>query len=187
MFFFSSLTNGGATILNEHRYHGGEIWTSSDVARFDPDREIRLDSPHQWLAPIKWNQGGYDAVFYEFKDLDNTECDRSAREAGFTMKIFVRIVQVTRSETHSFKVEYFKDLLSRFTALQPMWLYAVEVCFVVPSDVVSDFTLPVDKVTFRREGVEPAFYSVMVATDICIRVVALEYETWRPKKRLKRN
>ncbi|KAE9106820.1 hypothetical protein PF005_g13298 [Phytophthora fragariae] len=106
------------------------------------------------------------------------------------MKIFVRIVQVTRSETPSFKVEYYKDLLTRFTVRQSMWLHAVEVCFVAPSDVVSEFTLPVDEATFRREGVEPVFHSKIVATDICIRVVALENEMWRPKvglKRFKRN
>ncbi|KAG7378043.1 hypothetical protein PHYPSEUDO_010604 [Phytophthora pseudosyringae] len=168
MFFFSLLTNGGATIRDEDRCE--EVWVSNEVVRFDPDGEIPLALSQQWLAPLKWNQAGYDAVFFESKDLDDT--DGNARDAGFTTKVFFRIVQVTRSETHSFKVDYYKDLLSRFTNRA--------------------FILPVDEVTFRREGMSPVFYpskrtgevelnAAKVATDICIRVVALEYDMWSPR------
>ena len=46
-----------------------------------------------WLKPMKWNQGGYDAIF-----IDKT----SGR---------IRFVQLTRGDSHSFKIGYFYKFL----------------------------------------------------------------------------
>ncbi|KAG7390292.1 hypothetical protein PHYPSEUDO_008430 [Phytophthora pseudosyringae] len=189
MWFFSSLDNGGAhcCTIQDGMLCGDEVWASAGVVRFDPFEDIPLELSQQWLAPIKWNQGGYDAIFLELEDVANTEV--SAKQAGFTKKLLVRFVQVTRSKTHSFKVDYYKDLLSRLTLSSLIWLHKVEVCFVVPVDVIGVFTLPVHEVTFRKEAVQAAFYPgtrprkgalkvAKVVTDICIRVVALEYDMY---------
>jgi hypothetical protein len=77
---------------------------------------------NQYLRPIKWNQGGYDAVGLVLV-------------AG---KRVLRFIQVTQGETHKLKLRYFSDLAGRFQDAtnsgtntgQP--IDGVEICIMLP-------------------------------------------------------
>jgi hypothetical protein len=81
-----------------------------------------------WLLPKLFNQGGYDAVQVEFPDSNQPT------------HIHVRFVQVTRSDTHTLKLQYMVALLK---ALVPIGFEVknVLVDFVVPADQCSNFKL----------------------------------------------
>ncbi|KAL3668590.1 hypothetical protein V7S43_006672 [Phytophthora oleae] len=84
--FFAELSHNGLTwSVYEESTLQRRNWERSSIVFFDPDKQpidISLDVP-KWLAPVKWNQGGYDAVFI----------NKAAQ--------LVRFVQVTRAESHS--------------------------------------------------------------------------------------
>ena len=81
--------------------HG--VWSKSKFTTFDPESSLPpiCTFENAWLKPSKWNQGGYDAVFLEPKTKSIT------------------FVQITRSETHSFKPKYFRKLLDN---IENNWL-----------------------------------------------------------------
>jgi hypothetical protein len=68
------------------------------------------------LAPLSWNQGGYDAVHVDFENS------------------IVTFVQITISDKHSLKLEYFSNLLKKLTFPQsgPSQKPSVEIFFLVP-------------------------------------------------------
>ncbi|KAF4134664.1 putative ATPase family associated domain-containing protein [Phytophthora infestans] len=112
-------------------------WERSSIVFFDPDKYpigVSLDVP-QWVAPVQWSQGGYDAVFI----------DKAIQ--------LVRFVQVTRAECHTFDDKYFIDLLSSLDLDQ---VAVVELCFVVPMVRLETFRLPVSKEEFKKNVVEVA-------------------------------
>ncbi|KAJ8561914.1 hypothetical protein ON010_g7765 [Phytophthora cinnamomi] len=102
-----------------------------------PSVYLHVDGP-TWMAPVKWNQGGYDAVF-----IDKTEQ-------------LVRFVQVTRPECHTFDEKYFIDLLKRLVAGDLNKVAVVELCFGVPMAWLETFSLPVGKEAFKKIVVEVA-------------------------------
>ena len=96
-----------------------------DVERFRPaqdDIKQKLsNSTSLWLKPLKWNQGGYDAVYCHTKDK------------------FIYIVQTTRATKHTFKVKYFFNLLTSFEAAFPGIAFDVRIIFAVLEENLQSF------------------------------------------------
>ncbi|KAG2778193.1 hypothetical protein Pcac1_g11686 [Phytophthora cactorum] len=93
-----------------------ERWEQSNIVFFNIDKSkisVYLDDP-TWMAPVKWNQGGYDAVFVNKREK------------------LVRFVQVTRAEEHIFNSIYFIALLNKLAAGALNQIAVVELYFVVP-------------------------------------------------------
>ncbi|KUF84447.1 hypothetical protein AM587_10000297 [Phytophthora nicotianae] len=115
-------------------------WEQSDVVFFDPDKHkvsVSLDDP-TWMAPVKWNQGGYDAVFVNKREN------------------LVRFVQVTRAGKHTFDPTYFVALLNKLAAGALNQIAVVELCFVVPMARLEGFVLPVSEDDVQRNVVQVA-------------------------------
>lgn len=97
-------------------------WEKPCIYFFDPSIipiRICLDNP-TWLAPMKWNQGGYDTVF-----VDKT-------------KGLVRFMQIMRAEKHDFQEISFAMLLNKL-ANQLNQITQVEMYFVPNSQLVRNF------------------------------------------------
>ncbi len=90
--------------------------------------DLKIDTPEHptWYKPNKWNQGGYDAFYID-------------AEHGH-----VRIVQITRSTSHSLKIEYFQKLITNLNNFQ---ILNLEIIFLVPEDKISSFNLQVKNVS----------------------------------------
>ncbi|KAG1686496.1 hypothetical protein DVH05_006510 [Phytophthora capsici] len=185
MWFFASLVHGGLHCsINDKKGNviDSELWSATAVTDFDPRREIVLNSSEMWLAPLNWNNGGYDAIFTHVEDVSDSDTD--AKQAGFTTKIHVRFVQVTRAKAHSLKTKFFIEFLTR---LARIWVWSVEVVFVVPIAMGYVFKVPVDECQFRKDVVEPATIakdktmatrasSNKLTTVVAIRVFGVNYE-----------
>ncbi|KAG1688182.1 hypothetical protein DVH05_003964 [Phytophthora capsici] len=193
MWFFSCLTYEGVQCykLEGSSICEAEKWLKCDVNTFDPESNdaINLVKPQMWFEPLKWHNAGFDGVFVDYQDVADT--DTSAKQAGYSNKLHVRFVQVTRLEKHSFKTECFKHLLSRFKAHMgdSLWISRVEVYFVVPLSNMEVFSIPINEEDFRRDVVDPVTRSNgvpgtmptrarfnEVRTDVSIDVVGLTYE-----------
>ncbi|KAE9076037.1 hypothetical protein PF007_g24775 [Phytophthora fragariae] len=97
------------------------------VFSFDPKKRFgvrngRIKGNKSWLQPVAWNQGGYDAVYF---DEDNGN---------------VIFIQVTRSDTHSFKMRFFFEVLLKLQ-MANMEIKTVEVYFVVKSAQYLNFKI----------------------------------------------
>lgn len=93
MWFFASLRHGGVKLLTE-KDDDFQCWPQSDVLTLDVTSFAALpENNGVWFKPSKWNQGGFDAIFLE------------------KGKGFVKFVQVTGGDTHSFKTEHFSSFL----------------------------------------------------------------------------
>ena len=100
-------------------------WNASSVFTFDPHGRMPAiqRSISTWLKPIKWQQGGYDAVQL------NVE------------KESIIFLQITRSASHSFKTEYFEQLLLQIKHVWGVNIRFLEIYFVVPHLRASDFKI----------------------------------------------
>ncbi|KAE9044845.1 hypothetical protein PR002_g2560 [Phytophthora rubi] len=130
--FFALLTTDGIRWRHQGEAQR-QMWDQSTVAYFDPSR-LSTDIYHNkgWLAPLTWNQSGYDAVFI---DTDNK---------------LVRFVQVTRALERSFNPVYFVEVLDQLAAMKtPTHFDVVEMCFVVPECNLGKFRSPTDEVDFK--------------------------------------
>ncbi|KAJ3291398.1 hypothetical protein HDU76_007291 [Blyttiomyces sp. JEL0837] len=119
MWFFANLQHGGLKLYVRPEDLNPIAWPQSTVNIFNPDDLSAGFCMDTWLKPIKWNQGGYDAVFVDSK------CG------------LVRFVQVTSKESHSLKLEYFHSLLSKkIVQANDTWVtQALEICFIVPKSL----------------------------------------------------
>ncbi|KAE8971472.1 hypothetical protein PR001_g26881, partial [Phytophthora rubi] len=129
--FFAMLTADGINGMCEGPQK--VKWEQSTVTHFDP-RQIStgIYRDKMWLAPLKWNQSGYDAVFID------------------TDKKLVRFVQVTRALVHSFNHVYFVEVLNQLAAMKtPTQFDVVEMCFVVPECNLRKFRSPTDTLDFK--------------------------------------
>jgi hypothetical protein len=101
------------------------------VLAFDPKKAFsvsggRIKGNKSWLQPVAWNQGGYDAVYF---DQDKGD---------------VMFIQVTRSKTHSFKMRFFYEVLWKLEQAK-MAIKTVDVYFVVKSTQYLKFKIgPID-------------------------------------------
>jgi hypothetical protein len=83
--------------------------------------------------PTKWNQGGYDVIF---------------ATAGSGKKLALRLGQVTKSTSHSLKLKYFAEVVS-FLKNAGYVIESVEIAFIVPRQLISDFRVLPSKVFGR--------------------------------------
>ncbi|EGZ07416.1 hypothetical protein PHYSODRAFT_306597 [Phytophthora sojae] len=98
-----------------------EQWELSTVNYFNPAchlGQLNYKGQYQdqtWLAPLKWNEAGYDAVFVDKSKL-------------------VLLVQVTRAQTPSNLHCYaFVEVLNKLAAEKELMPFRkIEMCFVVP-------------------------------------------------------
>ena len=84
MWFFAALKKETLKIYD--KLDNEESWPSCIVSKFDPENPV-IDHSPIWLKPLKWNQGGYDAVYVN-KD-----------------EKYVKFVQITKGK---------KNILSKF-------------------------------------------------------------------------
>ena len=134
MWFFAKLEHGNLkfrwkwaqhqTWWTMNRWSHG-VWRQSKFTTFDPDSSLPpiCTFENAWLKPSKWNPGGYDAVFLEPKTNSIT------------------FVQLTRSETHTFKPKYFRKLLDNIHKNWLLNLKFLDIYFAVPSSCASNFRI----------------------------------------------
>ena len=117
IFFFASIRTGGLNLKTY--YNQNEKWPACTVVTFDP---LAVIPSYElvWFKPLKWNQGGYDAVFI----------DKESK--------LVRIVQVTRGNSHKLKFQYFRVLLTNLKAAKYDFKN-VDICLVVPEEKKKNF------------------------------------------------
>ena len=114
---FARLRKGGLTLTG---LDGAPVtWNEAPVETFDPSAKAALPEG-VWLKPIKWNPGGYDAVF-----VISNSC--------------IRIVQATRSARHTLKIQYFAQLIRNTRSHQS--LSEIEIVFVVPVEDIAGFSV----------------------------------------------
>ncbi|KAE8952982.1 hypothetical protein PR001_g33069, partial [Phytophthora rubi] len=80
--------------------------------RFRVLRDGTIGGDRSWLQPTAWNQGGYDAVYF---DKDEGK---------------VIFVQLTRSDKHDFKMRFFSEVLLKLKTAK-MEIKQVLIYFVV--------------------------------------------------------
>jgi len=163
--FFAELSHKGLTwsVCGESELQRHQ-WEKSVIVYFDPSR-YPLVSPLKdpaWMAPVKWNQGGYDAVYID------------------KAKQLVRFVQVTRAKRHTFKEKYFVDLLHSFIGDHVNQVAAVELYFVVPMNGLRTFRLPVSKQDFKKNVVDVASPASQSTANVMAIGVAYETTNFNP-------
>jgi hypothetical protein len=135
MWFFAALSEEGVTVYNSSQ-NKEVTWPQSDILNFDPN-QMNLDlfkSSPVWLKPLKWCQGGYDAVYVDMQ------------------KNLLKFVQITRSSTHSFKLNEFAIFLQNFKKVHTKFdvngkettsieVKALEIYFLVPKKTVREFQI----------------------------------------------
>jgi hypothetical protein len=117
-----------------------ERWEQTDIVFFDPDKykvSVSLDDS-TCMASVKWNQGGYDAVFVNKSEN------------------LVRFVQLMRVEKNTFDHTYFVALLNNLAADPLSQIAVVELCLVIPMAKLEGFVLPESEDDFQRNVVQVA-------------------------------
>eukprot|EP01126_Amoeba_proteus_P023598 TRINITY_DN2369_c0_g6_i1.p1 TRINITY_DN2369_c0_g6~~TRINITY_DN2369_c0_g6_i1.p1 ORF type:complete len:447 (+),score=84.18 TRINITY_DN2369_c0_g6_i1:437-1777(+) len=88
-------------------------WEAACRIRFDKVQDLTAPyDENTWLIPNRWNQGCYDAIQIINKGL--------------------RVVQVTRADSHSLKLRYVVELLNELVKNNTIEI--LEIVFVFPSD-----------------------------------------------------
>jgi hypothetical protein len=118
MWFFASIKK--ETLKIHDKLDNEELWPSCIVSKFNPANPVINHSPI-WLKPLKWNRGGYDAVYIDKE------------------KNYVKFVQITKGKEHSFKIEYFYSCLEKFSDL--FEIKNVEIYILVTKDNISSFKI----------------------------------------------
>ncbi len=125
MLFFAKLRRGGVLLSPAPGQGPGQTieWAETNSTQL---LDLAMPSPileqsSIWMRPVKWNQGGYDAIFWS----NNT----------------VTFVQVTRGKTHAFKIEFFEQLLKAFTETLGLQIQHVDIYYVVPLSDVESFRI----------------------------------------------
>ena len=83
--------------------------------------------------PTKWNQGGHDVIF---------------ATAGSGNKLALGLGQVAKSTSHSLKLKYFAQVVS-FLKNAGYVIESVEIAFIVPRQLISNFRVLPSKVVGR--------------------------------------
>jgi hypothetical protein len=95
MLFFSRLRHG--EVRFKDKAGKPNSWPKAEkILVLEKQTLGELEGDQIWLKPLRWNQGGYDAVFVD-KSIPT-----------------VRFVQVTSGKKHTFKIRYFRKLLDQF-------------------------------------------------------------------------
>ena len=130
MWFFASLRHGGVKLFDSNDEEV-QTWPESIVKILDINSFPALSENNGvWFKPSKWNQGGYDGVFI------NTHEGR------------VIFVQVTASDTHSFKIEYFYRFFENLARSKYSFpVNHLDIYFIVEYKNLSNFRLQESQIT----------------------------------------
>ncbi|KAJ3246004.1 hypothetical protein HDU77_009129 [Chytriomyces hyalinus] len=121
--FFASLRKGGLTLYgnepNPKRWQAPRGIETLDLAKI-----ASIPEEGTWWKPLKWNQGGYDAIFTE----------RQAQRFTF--------VQVTAGATHSLKLQFFAMFLWALAESAHRYeILDLRIIFLVPRSKVERFAI----------------------------------------------
>ncbi|KAJ3332569.1 hypothetical protein HDU76_013817 [Blyttiomyces sp. JEL0837] len=96
MWLFASLRKGGVKLyVHSHDANPAVVWSEANIRMFDPRNLSTGLCFNVWLKPITWNQGGYDAVFFD---------DRNG---------LVRFVKAVREGNQLIDLKYISELLHK--------------------------------------------------------------------------
>ncbi|KAI3657466.1 hypothetical protein MP638_002729 [Amoeboaphelidium occidentale] len=124
MWFFAQIRNSDLTLLESTDTQ--VQWAKCPVEELTSISVISNEPI--WLKPVKWNQGGYDAIFI----------DKRAK--------YIRFVQVTRGKEHSLKLQYFASFLNELAkSAQSFEIDKLDIVFIVLREKIADFK--VSKIT----------------------------------------
>ncbi|RMX66106.1 hypothetical protein DD238_001152 [Peronospora effusa] len=119
--FFPCIQHGGLAIFDAD---GNKLETWSQSLVVESDEIPQLPDGPVWIKPSKWNQGGYDAIMV---------CKKTA---------FVRMVQVTSADKHSFHIGSFHSWLKKLQqSIQSFEIKTLEITFVVAREKLKSFEL----------------------------------------------
>ena len=128
MWVSSKLAIEGLTVREKFGYTitwTTSVWDASPVLEFNargPKPPID-ENKSTWLKPDHWQQGGYDVVQINVRERS------------------LRFVQITQSDSHSFKTEYFVALLNQVKIIWGIQIDHLEICFLVPSQRAQQFVV----------------------------------------------
>ena len=128
MRFFSKLKRGGIRCEERLSQGGRRRIEWSEVGRLlplDPINPVPFSGDDAWMKPVKWNQGGYDAVFFSKKTRN------------------LRFVKITRAAAHSLKLEFFASLLGRLKVVKGYRVQSIEICYIIPKQSTSFRITPI--------------------------------------------
>ncbi|KAH9133699.1 hypothetical protein LEN26_007048 [Aphanomyces euteiches] len=103
----------------------------TEVCIFDPTKNFKttgegeehhICADKKWLKPVKWNQGGYDALYFDM----------------VTQKVI--FIQLTIATKHDLKLKFFDTVLSKLVAAG-MKEMKVEIYFVVKAEKLEEFKI----------------------------------------------
>ena len=101
-------------------------YTNERVLELDPTKNVDRPSANRvWYKPLKWNQGGYDAIHIDHQER------------------VVTFVQITISMKHSLKLVYFASLIRKLSFTPSI----VEILCLVPHQIASTGQFRVSGVT----------------------------------------
>ncbi|KAH9079947.1 hypothetical protein Ae201684P_020527 [Aphanomyces euteiches] len=129
--FFATVCEKGVEL--ESRSSSNVVLPQATVIPFDPKKKFRTFNDGEqklvfgvktWLKPILWNQGGYDAVYFDMEKQD------------------VIFIQLTISPKHDLKLEYFAKVLLKLEAAgMKKKEMTVEIYFVIKEEHLQGFKI----------------------------------------------
>ncbi|TPX55354.1 hypothetical protein CcCBS67573_g09481 [Chytriomyces confervae] len=121
--FFASLRKGGLTVYGNEP--NPECWQAPrGIETLDLANIAAIPEEGTWWKPLKWNQGGYVAIFTE----------RLAQRFTF--------VQVTAGGTHSLKLQFFVMFLRELAESAHSYeILDLRIIFLVPRTKVESFAI----------------------------------------------
>jgi len=134
MWFFAAINYEDVQLFDSN-INVQETWPQSKVINFDPSNMLKETFINKtksiWLKPLRWNQGGYDAVCV---NID---------------KQLLTFVQITRGSSHSLKLPYFRSFLHNITNIQGFnfQVTKLEIYFLIPKSNLGKFSLSYSDVT----------------------------------------
>ncbi|KAJ3388803.1 hypothetical protein HDU84_009402 [Entophlyctis sp. JEL0112] len=122
MWFFASLITDGVKIQHRNGSHC-EVWPrTSQIRMIDSAYIPYIPEFPAWFRPRKWNKGSYDAIYF----------DKAQKQVLF--------VQITHGHMHSFRIEYFYDLLRALSVSRSAFEIAkLDIAFLVDKEKLHDF------------------------------------------------
>ncbi|EKX35137.1 hypothetical protein GUITHDRAFT_118684 [Guillardia theta CCMP2712] len=124
MLFFARIRGAGLQLTT--RSEIVDDWKRCNVIRLEAMQIHKLQEKTKvarvCLKPLKWNQGGYDAVIVDWSEK------------------FVRFVQVTTRQSHDLKLRYMAKCL-QLLGIGKEEGWKVEIVFVVPEEILNSFSV----------------------------------------------
>jgi len=127
--FFARLRHGGVSVKARADASSAiGVWKASTIESVDTsNKNVEVsDLSKTWMKPLRWNQGGWDAVCVETEQTH----------------VKVKFVQVTRATSHKLKLQYFRSFLNKLQHQgKPLNPDLVEIYFVTTEESVPSFSV----------------------------------------------